>query len=357
MSGEATVETSTVVPEAPAAPVTTVETTVVPVPENAGPIDYVISDQGLPTVTDAELMGMDQDVPVVPDTPAVPDAPVVPAGKEQTTETPPATEAKVETPPKGYVPTAAVHEAREEIRRLKERISAMEVKGADVKPVTPPAVPDNVPTVRSDFKVLTKDEFIALSEESPRDALVYQSELMDFREAQRIAADKARQDEVAKVEVEELFEESAALMSAALPGIFDEGSTVQQELAQFADGIGFTKDLYYLTNPETQVILPGESKPLYLGRQAASIVAMLANLKNKGLPNADAAMRATVEAELRPKIEQEVLSKIKTAGVTGYKALSEIPTSATTTPESKILTEAEVAALDPKALEAYLSGM
>ena len=318
----------------------------------AGPIDYVVSDQGLPTVTDAELMGEDQD-----------DLTVFPADEtKKPDETPPADETKKpeetkpETPPKGFVPTAAVHEAREEIRRLKDRLSEYEVAGkkAEVPPV-------DVPTVRSDFKVLSKEEFAELSEESPRDALIYQQELMDYREVKRIAADSARQAEAervkAEIEVGSLFEETAAIMADAVPGLFEEGSTVQQELTEFAETVGFTKDLFYLTNPGTQVILPGDTKPLYLGRQAATILTMIANLKSKGLPNADAALKASVEAELRPKIEQEVLSKIKGTGKKpAYKSLSDIPSSDTSTPERKMLSEAEVAAMNPKELEAYLSG-
>lgn len=319
--------------------------------------DIVIEDQGLSTVSDEDLQGYDE---TEEEKPAEEEKPEV---KPTEGDEKPATPApKPEAPPKGFVPTAALHEAREEVRKLKERISALEVKGAAEPPVTPPAVPPDVPTVRPDFKVLTKDEFAELSEESPRDALLYTQELMEYKEAQRITAELARQAEQQKAataaEVDQLFEETTALMQEAVPGIFDDGSTVQQELSEFADAIGFTKDLRYLTNPETQVILPGETKPLYLGRQAASILKMLADLKTKGIPNAGAADRAAIEAELRPKIEAEILSKIKSGGKTSYKALSDIPTSESSIPTGKaMLSEAEVAKLSPKALQAYLSGV
>lgn len=324
--------------------------------------DIVIGDQGLTTVSDDELRGYDDaeegDEDSDEKSAEVKDTKT---GQKEGEETPATPAPKPDAPPKGYVPTAALHEAREENRKLKERISALEVKGANEPPIVPPAVPPDVPTVRPDFKVLTKDEFAELSEESPRDALLYTQELMEYKEAQRIAADAARQAEQQKAviaaEVEQLFEEATGLMQEAVPGIFDEDSTVQQELSEFADAIGFTKDLRYLTNPETQVILPGETKPLYLGRQAASILKMLADLKTKGVPNADTANRAAVEAELRPKIEAEILSKIKSSGKKGYKALSDIPTSESSIPSNKsILSEEEVAKLNPKALQAYLSG-
>ena len=353
MLGEASAPvTPTETPVAPVAPVAPVTPEVAPVV-----FDYVVSDQGLPTVSDADLQGFDDETESQDEAqPEVKSKEESPA-EDETPVTPPP---KAEAPPKGFVPTAALHEAREENRKLKERISTLEVAGKDVPPIVPPALPADEITVRSDFKVLTKEEFVELSEESPRDALIYQQELMDYREAQRIASDKLRVAEVEKAnrdrEVNDLFEESAALMAEAVPGIFDEGSTVSKELADFAESIGFTNDLFYLTNPETQVILPGEAKPLFLGRQAAAIMTVLAGLKNKGVPNADATMRAAVEAELRPKIEAEVLSKIKTTGKKAYTALADIPTSAATTPERKILTEVEVAALNPKELEAYLSG-
>ena len=186
--------------------------------------DIVIDDQGLPTVTDEDLHGYDEEETTEekPEDEARPEAKVT-----EGEETPAAPTPKPEPPPKGFVPTAALHEAREENRKLKERISALEVKGAEEKPVVPPAVPVDIPTVRSDFKVLTKEEFIELSEESPRDALLYTQELMDYKEVQRITAEAARQAEVQKAqnakEVEGLFEEAVSLMTEAAPGLFDEG--------------------------------------------------------------------------------------------------------------------------------------
>jgi hypothetical protein len=323
----------------------------------------VLATQGLTDVSEADLRGenVPEEVPVVPVVPVVEETAKPPVVEEKPAEklaeTPPA---KVEPPPKGFVPLKAVQEAREENRQLRERLKVLEDKvlEPEVKPVL-----ETIPEVRADFKVLTKDEFKELSEESPRDALVYMAELQDFEKAQRMTKEAASQKASREREVEGLFAESVKLMTEAIPDLFTEGSTAQGDLASFAETIGFTKDMFYLTNPETLVILPGETEPVYLGTQAASFIKMLADLRTKvgkpgDVPAVDqTALRKTIEAELRKAIETEVLTKIKTGGKPAFKSMGDVPSSDSEIPASKgVLTEAQYAALTPPQQKAYLSG-
>jgi len=311
------------------------------------PVFDVLIDQGLTAISEDDLRGetaeekdvegkeegtaegkTDQEVEVKPEV------------TEDTETTPPP---KVEPPPKGYVPLAALKESREETRALKDRIKALEAKVLTPEVKTPAEV---VPEVRTDFKVLTTAEFRELSDESPRDALVYMAELRDYENVQRIS--QAREQEV-----DAIFRESVKLMEEAVPTLFDEDSEAPKILAEFAETVGFTKDMFYLTNPETQIILPGETKPVYLGTQAASILKMLAGLQGKIVKDPKSAVDETA---LRKSIEAEVLKKIKTGGKS-FKSLSDIPTSDSETPASKgVLSEAQYMKLTPAQQKAYLSG-
>ena len=327
------------------------------------PFDILV-DQGLTGISEAELRGEDVNedgslkavetvVPKVEE-PGKADEGVKPVEPNAETETLPP---KVDTPPKGFVPTAAVREVREENRQLKERLRVLEAKVLEPPPVK---TAQPIPEVRADFKVLTGPEFKELSEESPRDALVYMAELRDYEKAESIKADATRAQAQREVEVNNLFNESVKLMEEAVPDLFTEGSTAQQELAEFAETVGFTKDMFYLTNPETQVILPGESEPVYLGTQAASFVKMLADLRAKpGSKGAvdEAALRKTIEADLRKTLEAEILNKIKTGKGTSFRSIGDIPSSDSEVPGSKApLTEAQYARLTPAQQKAYLSG-
>lgn len=310
------------------------------------PIDDLINSFGLTSVTNEELHGEEAPEEVVEPaeeekveetTEEAKEEAVEPEGEK--TETPPP---KVEPPPKGFVPTAALREAREELRELKERIKNLEQSKA-----VPPPVPEEP---KSTFKVLTKAEFAELSEESPREALLYMAELDEYKEAQRAQQQKQLQQSQRQAEAERVINESVKLMSEAVPGIFDEGSTVQQELTEFAQEIGFTKDMFYLTNPETLVILPGETEPVYLGSQAASILKMLATTRQKVTAKQD--MTA-----IRKEIEAEMLAKLKTSGGKKFTSLADIPTSKTDPQISKSsVSELEFAKMSKEEQRAYLTG-
>jgi hypothetical protein len=322
----------------------------------------VMVEQGLTGISEAELRG--EDVPAnadeVVEKPAVKEESAKPPeGEEKPVEKPADTPpAKAEAPPKGFVPTAAIREVREENRALKERLRALELKvaGPEAEPVTA-----KIPEVRADFKVLSTAEFREMSEESPRDALVYMAELRDYETAQRMTKEAEAAKVARETEVDGLFRESVKLMEEAVPDLFTEGSTSQQELAEFAETIGFTKDMFYLTNPETMIILPGETEPVYLGTQAASFIKMLADLRAKKPGDVSAvdqtALRKTIEAELRATIEAELLTKIKSGGKPAFRSMSDIPSSDSDVPSvNKELTEAQFAKLTPAQQKAYLSG-
>lgn len=314
--------------------------------------DIVVSDQGLPEISEAELRGEDQTGDAEePQTGLAEETETKAEDGEVESKETETTPPKTEPPPKGFVPTAALKEAREENRQLKDRLRQLEAKSLDA-----PLVSAEVPVVNPDFKVLSKTEFLELSEESPREALVYMQELQEHKDALRAIQEQETLNARRAQEVEGLFEEAVEQMSAAVPGLFDENSTAQQELATFAEDIGFSKDLFYLTNPETQIILPGEKTPLYLGSQAASIIKMLATVRNKVGATPVDTIRKSIEAELRPKIEAEVLSKIKSGTKKPFVSLTDIPTSASTAPLKGVLTEAEYARLSPSEQKAYLSG-
>jgi len=155
-------------------------------------------------------------------------------------------------------------------------------------------------------------------------------------------------------------------MEEFVPGLFDEGSKASEELAAFANDLGFTDDMYYLTNPQTQIILPGETEPLLLGEQAASIIQTLAtartrinDLKETTVDKDKLREEITkeVEANLRKTIEGELLAKFKTGSdESAFRSLTSVPSSETPEFAGKVLTEAELARLPETEQELYLAG-
>lgn len=267
--------------------------------------------------------------------------------EEEETETPPPEESK--KPPKGFVPTKAIQEVRQENRYLKDQIKALEEKiEAVAKRPAEKAEPEE------EFKVLSKEELLELYEDDPREALAYTVELQEHKEKQAAKEKEAQLQQYETAQAQQVFKETADLMEKAVPGIFDDESDTQEKLVEFAESMGFSENLFFLTNPETKVILPGESKPTYLGKQAAEVLGFIAGLQEK-LNSPD---RTKMETELRKTIEAEVLQKLKSSPGKDFKSLADIPTSETEKPRKfdRVLSETEFAKLSAQEQEAYLTG-
>lgn len=325
-------------PAAPVeAPVVEAEVPVAEAPVPTSEIDTWLSDQGLTDVSEDDLRGYEEDDKE--ETPEVtPAEPVIPE---------PAPPKAEEKPPKGFVPTQAVKEAREENRYLKEQLKSMQEAIDALKKAPAPAV-----TEAPVFKELTKAEYLELAEEAPTEAMAYLLELQEHKE--RIREQKLQEQKQAETasSVTRMLTEAQKAIEEVAPGVFDEESTVQTELVEFAEGLGFTEDLFYLTNPETLIILPGETTPSYLGKQAAKILSVIVNAKKLSGAKPD-------ETELRKQIEAEVITKLKTlAPGKTFKSLADVPTSAPVKIKAAagVLSEAEMAKLSPDELKQYLTG-
>lgn len=314
----------------------------VPVP--ASEIDTWLSDQGLTEVSEDDLRGYeDQEEEKEEEKEEKPE--VTPAEPVTPEPVPPKAEEK---PPKGFVPTQAVKEAREENRYLKEQLKTLQDAVEALKKAPAPVAEAPGDT----FKELTKAEYLELAEESPKEAMAYLLELQEHKE--RIREQKLQEQKQAETAsyVTRMLAEAQEAVEKVAPGIFDEASTVQAELVEFAEELGFTEDLFYLTNPETLIILPGETTPSYLGKQAAKILSVIVNAKKLGGAKPD-------ETELRKQIEAEVITKLKTlAPGKTFKSLADLPTSAPVKIKAAagVLSEAEMAKLSPDELKQYLTG-
>ncbi len=256
-------------------------------------------------------------------------------------------------PPKGFVPLEAIHEVRGENRYLKEQIQTLQTQmhtlqvKSEEKPVE----------VADDFEVLTDDQFEDLADDNPAQAAIYLRKLAAHETNQRDAADEVKHQAAFEEAYDNIIDTSVAEIEKVAPGIFDEDSKVQTELMDFAEDLGFTEDLYYLTNPSTKIILPGESEPLLLGEQAASILGMLVNAKSKtAAPDTSA-----LEAKLRTDITAELMKKFKTPDTEEYRGLNQVPKVDGETPElssltGKVLTTDQLLKLSDADQEAYLAG-
>jgi hypothetical protein len=307
----------------------------------------ILSQQGLETVSEDELRGSAQE-----ETPATSEPTAEDATTEETKDNEDknlAQEVTEETseepvkPPKGFVPTAALHEVRGENKFLKQQIAELT---AALK--TPAQVQEASQEIHQEdtFQVLSDEEFQELADESPKDALMYMKQLQQHTEFQR-------QSEIQTQRTQQLYDAVSRDMEEAVPGLFDTASQASDDLREFAQGIGFTDELFYLTNPSTQIILPGQSEPILLGAQAAKILRVIATMKNAQPTKVDV---EAIKESVRKDLEKSIIGKVKQG--TDFKSLAAVPTSEESRPEfsDKVLSEAQFMKLSTKEQELYLAG-
>jgi hypothetical protein len=225
-----------------------------------------------------------------------------------------------------------------------------------VKPTTTAAAPkSDVLEGFEDFEVLTQAQLKELAREDPAELTLYTARLTEYRHAQHEAnAKRAREEQTEVEEQNAIFAEANRLMEEAVPGLFDRNSTAQQALETHAVNMGFTSDLFYLTNPATKVILPDSDKPVLLGTQAAKIVKFLQATKDKASPVDVETLRETIRKEEASKL----LAKLKNHK--GFRSLTTTADSDIETGVSrfgqKVLPMNELVTLSPEEQEAYLQG-
>lgn len=275
-----------------------------------------------------------------------------------------------ETHPKGYVPLEAVKEVRETNKYLKDQIALLQQQ-IDAK-VAPKVEPEKAPEPPT-FDVLSDEDFKSLAEDEPTKALLYVTklnahnvELAKFEAAQTTAATEkanaAKQESQTAEEVNTIIATTETTMEELVPGIFTEGEVgdvARKEISDFAETLGFDEDMFYLTNPMTQIILPGEDQPLMLGEQAASILSVLVKAKTSIKEAATAVDETALEAKIRKEVEAELVAKFKKDGMEGFRSLTDV----TKVDGEKnlgdvpaILTDEQYNLLSEKEQEAYLTG-
>ncbi len=330
----------------------------------------ILEAQGLAVVSEANLRGMeDAKEPASSEVPQAAEvdkaaASDAAASTAETVQVAPSTvpEVKPESPedvtqvtkpPKGYVPLEALHEARGENRYLKERLSALEQQMKQI----PPAAQAAIEPV-SDFKALSDEEYVTLAKEDPTEALLYMQKLAKH---QQVEFERKMQGAEEERQITDVIKVATAKMEAVVPGLFNpDDRTAHDQLAGFAESVGFTEDLFFLTNPATQIVMPGDDTPVLLGEKAASILRVLVNAQSKLVssvqPNTPS--RAQIEAELRSSIEAEILAKLKGTAAP-VRTLSQLPQTSNAGVQdfsTASLTPAQLAQLTPVQERAYLSG-
>jgi hypothetical protein len=337
--------------------------------------DMVLKQQGLTEVSEADLRGLSEDSTgeksatpestetseastksTAEDTAAADQAILdkVKAAKK-TEQASDSTEETVKVP-KGYVPIAAVHEVRGENKFLKEQIASLTAK-VDAMSKAPVEPAKTEPNEFDNFVQLSDDEFLTLASDSPSEALLYVNKLNKFQEYTRQKSEELRKTQAEQEYLMNVYEKANQQMEEIVPGLFDAESPVATEFREFAVGLGFTEEMFYLTNPATRIILPGDTEPLLLGDQAADVIRLLANVKSKVSQTQNSTVDVgAIRAELRKEIEADILSKIKTN--TPFKSISDIPASSDNRPEfkGKMLSAEELSRLSEKEQEMYLAG-
>lgn len=274
-----------------------------------------------------------------------------------------ASKSKVVKPPKGFVPTKAIQEARQENSFLKGQLRSVQdqMDALQTQILTPKKEVEKAP---DDFKELSESEYATLVDDSPAEALLYMRNLNKYQQTQYAKERETFESDRMKEQEAVIMADATGQMEKLAPGIFDKDSTVHDDLVEFADTLGFSEDLFYLTHPGTQVILPGEAEPLFLGDQAASILGVLLNAKTQlgekkttVDPVVDADKLKELEASIRATVEKELLEKFKTDKDATFRSLQQISKSKDTHDfGTDILSSAQFNKLTEADQEKYLSG-
>jgi len=265
------------------------------------------------------------------------------------------------TPPKGFVPLAAIKEARGENRYLKEEMQRM---AGQIEALSQQQVKPQESKVEEDsgFKELSDAEFKSLLEDEPMDAVAYMMQLRAHdrdkmvQEREQDALDARNAD--AQVSVEASYNR----MEEALPGLFDEYSDVGDSITAFTDEIGFPEQLHVLTDPNTVILADGMDEPVVLGEMAADMLDMFVGLKTKFSERGSKkeTVRAELEKSIRAEVQKELLTKFKTDGESAFKSVSSLQGTERKEPDvgfdGKVLDDAAFAKLSTADQERYLSG-
>lgn len=224
-------------------------------------------------------------------------------------ESEPQTGAEAQKPPRGFVPIQAIHEARGQIKAERAKVAALEQRFQAI----------SQGTANPDFKVLSREDAVALSEEDPAEYAAYQYDLAQHQTGQQSLSQQGQIREALSNAHDGMINASWAAVRQTVPGLFaadgNRDPVAEQALVYHAsEHLGIDAEtLNIITNPATQILGPGgEIIPLGLG--AASVIQML-HQNSKGSDTA--ALRQQIEAELRPKIVQELTKKMRSPGATG----------------------------------------
>ena len=236
-------------------------------------------------------------------------------------------------PPKGYVPYAALHEKKQEIGFLKEEQHKSAETIADLHNQI--AILESAPQAMAlesdlkDFKILPVDEVAEMFEMGDGEYVKYMDKKERYEKhvdaKNQIASNLKQADEAYSHGVTEGFGE----IEKEYPGIYDEDSTVADDIAKNAIEAGFSEESFFLTDPQTKIILPGTNQPIALGGHALDVLKLISQSGNNTVD--EATLRKQITEELTPKITEQVqttlLKKMK-ANPSGSESLADLPAAA-----------------------------
>ena len=250
-------------------------------------------------------------------------------------------------PPTGYVAIPALKESRRETEAVKGQleIANQNIQALQAQ-VAAPKVEAETDDEFKDFKVLSDNELKELTEDDVEEAVLYMNKLSRFKEVQSSRKQREQIEQYEQQQVEAVIGKSVERISSEVPGIYEEGNTIGNELFEFAVENGFNNEfLTLLTSPGTRITpvdkdgnISDKSYPLADG--AASLVTMLYKLRESSKMNDSENLRSEIEAEVRKdereKVTRELMDKFKneTTGQT-FKSIADSPGGSNDEPGGK----------------------
>lgn len=244
-------------------------------------------------------------------------------------------------PPSGFVPHEALKEERmrrqeltQAVENLQRELAAM--KAAEQTAGSKPGDAKPAGTAQSDFKVLSDEEYEALLEDDPIEAIKYDRKLQKYQASQKEEQSRQQQSQAG-------IQAAYARVASSIPELAVEGSDLRGKLVEFAGSLGINQDtLTLITNPGTLIAMPNGGAPVMLGEKAAEVVEALHKIYTK----MDASgVRTQIEKEVTERVTKELLGKLSTRA-SEHRSIGDSPGSGETPTEIPIPnTEAKFARL------------
>lgn len=229
-------------------------------------------------------------------------------------------------PPKGFVEVQALKQAKETTKHFKqENLSLKEEITALKEQMLQAVTVRQKPSEFEGFELMNTEDLKELMYDDPDKAAQYVDKEKRFLEYQR---DQDIEDQKSKAF---LKDDEAAVQTAKekiIEILVDNEAIADLEEAAIENG--FSQSMFFLTDPETKIIVPGQSRPRSLGEGAAAVLGLIQKIKDSGNQKVEVTLDMVpdaVKAQIIEAAQDDIIKKAKGDTKTSGTKISDIPPS------------------------------